>query len=164
MTQMLTDRSDVYSFGVVMLELITGKVPVAKGRYIVRDISATMNSQDRDLCGLTDSIDPYLRNSPALAGFGRFVDLAMRCVEGSAAARPTMSDVVKEIESILRTKGSTRPPLFGLLRHRHQRGERRRRPRPPRHPYGDPVVRKEVSSDSFDYGGVYALLAMVKPK
>ncbi|CAA7389152.1 unnamed protein product [Spirodela intermedia] len=110
MTQQLTDRSDVYSFGVVMLELITGKVPIEKGRYIVRDIRDAMNSQDRDLCGLREFIDPYLRNSPALAGFARFVGLAVRCVEGSASARPTMSDVVKEIESILRDEGVNTAP------------------------------------------------------
>lgn len=38
MTNKLTDKSDVYSFGVVLLELITGKLPIAHGKNIVREV------------------------------------------------------------------------------------------------------------------------------
>ncbi|KAG6675278.1 hypothetical protein I3842_15G093900 [Carya illinoinensis] len=34
-TQQLTEKSDVYSFGVFMLELLTSKRPIVKGKYIV---------------------------------------------------------------------------------------------------------------------------------
>ncbi|CAA6654541.1 unnamed protein product [Spirodela intermedia] len=179
MTQELTDRMDVYSFGVVMLELITGKVPIEKGRYIVRDIRDAMNSQDRDLCGLRevamnsqdrelcglrDYIDPLLLSSPALPGFARFVGLAMRCVEVSAAARPTMNVVVKEIESILQDEGMNTDYTSAASSARDFSVARVGTAAVPRQPYGDEVVRKEVSSDSFDYGGRYALPTRVEPK
>jgi serine/threonine protein kinase len=38
MTNKLTDKSDVYSFGVVLLELITGMLPIAHGKNIVREV------------------------------------------------------------------------------------------------------------------------------
>ncbi|CAA7389158.1 unnamed protein product [Spirodela intermedia] len=164
MTQQLTDRSDVYSFGVVMLELITGKVPIERGRHIVRDIRVAMNSQDRELCGLRDYIDPLLLSSPALPGFARFVGLAMRCVEVSAAARPTMNVVVKEIESILQDEGMNTDYTSAASSARDFSVARVGTAAVPRQPYGDAVVRKEVSSDSFDYSGRYALPTRVEPK
>ncbi|VAH20397.1 unnamed protein product [Triticum turgidum subsp. durum] len=36
MTQQLSEKSDVYSFGVVMLELVSGRQPIEKGKYVVR--------------------------------------------------------------------------------------------------------------------------------
>lgn len=38
MTNKLTDKSDVYSFGVVLLELLTGMLPIAQGRNLVREV------------------------------------------------------------------------------------------------------------------------------
>ncbi|KAJ0040284.1 hypothetical protein Pint_27224 [Pistacia integerrima] len=44
-----------------------------------------------------------------LSGLENFVDLAMRCVEDLGANRPTMSEVVKQIEDILRLADSEPP-------------------------------------------------------
>ncbi|PWA79139.1 leucine-rich repeat protein kinase family protein [Artemisia annua] len=41
----------------------------------------------------------------SLSGLERFVDIALRCVEERGDTRPTMSDVVKEIESIMELAG-----------------------------------------------------------
>ncbi|XP_043702351.1 leucine-rich repeat receptor protein kinase HPCA1-like [Telopea speciosissima] len=104
MTQQLTEKSDVYSFGVVMLELITARKPIERGTYIVRKVRVTMD-KTRDLYGLHELIDPTIGSGSIIKGFGKFVDLAMKCVEDSAANRPTMSRVVKEIESIMHLAG-----------------------------------------------------------
>ncbi|XP_042493199.1 leucine-rich repeat receptor protein kinase HPCA1-like [Macadamia integrifolia] len=106
MTQQLTEKSDVYSFGVVMLELITARKPIERGtNYIVRQVRVAMD-KTKDLYGLHDFIDPNINGSGhTLKGFENFVDLALNCVEDSAANRPTMSQVVKEIERIMQLAG-----------------------------------------------------------
>ena len=98
MTQQLTEKSDVYSFGVLLLELVTARRPIERGRHIVREVRAAID-KSKELCGLHDLVDPIIGLGTTPAGFGRFIDLAMKCVEESSADRPLMSEVVKEIES-----------------------------------------------------------------
>ncbi|MBA0828182.1 hypothetical protein Goarm_012892 [Gossypium armourianum] len=164
MTQQLTEKSDVYSFGVVMLELITAKQPIEKGKYVVREVRSVMDMKDDEHCGLRELMDPSIRSSGNLLGFGKFLELAMQCVEDSATDRPTMSDVVKAIETILQNDGmntnsttsaSSSATDFGVAK-----GSLR-------HPYADALPKKEVNvsdSDAFDYSGGYTLSAKVEPK
>ncbi|KZV24300.1 putative leucine-rich repeat receptor-like protein kinase [Dorcoceras hygrometricum] len=152
MTQQLTEKSDVYSFGVVMLELITAKQPIEKGKYIVREIRTAMDKSDESHYGLKEMIDPAIRNTPNLVGFSRFVELAMQCVEESASDRPTMNEVVKTLESILHNDGlhtnstsaSSSATEFGSGKH----------------PYGESLARK----GAFEYSGGYTLPIKVEPK
>lgn len=104
MTQQLTEKSDVYSFGVVLLELITAKIPIDKGKYIVREVRQAMD-RSKELYNLHDVLDPTIGLTSQLKGLERFVDVALRCVEETGDKRPTMSDVVKEIESIMELNG-----------------------------------------------------------
>ena len=106
MTQQLSEKSDVYSFGVVMLELVSGRQPIESGKYIVREVRLAIDPTDRDHYGLRGLLDPAIRESARTAGFRRFVQLAMRCVDESAAARPGMGEVVKEIEAMLQNEAS----------------------------------------------------------
>lgn len=151
MTQQLTEKSDVYSFGVVMLELITAKQPIEKGKYIVREVRLVMDKNDDTHYGLRAMIDPCIRNTQVLIGFPRFVELAVQCVEESASDRPTMSEVVKALETILQNDGlntnstsaSSSATEFGAGKGALSL----------RHPY----------NDAFDYSG-YTLQAKVEPK
>ncbi|TVU19948.1 hypothetical protein EJB05_36131, partial [Eragrostis curvula] len=104
MTQQLSEKSDVYSFGVVMLELVSGRQPIEAGKYIVREVKLAIDSNDRDHYGLRSLLDPAIRDAARTAGFRRFVQLAMRCVDESAAVRPSMGEVVKEIEAMLQNE------------------------------------------------------------
>ncbi|XP_071696724.1 leucine-rich repeat receptor protein kinase HPCA1-like isoform X2 [Rutidosis leptorrhynchoides] len=104
MTQQLTEKSDVYSFGIVMLELITARNPIENGKYIVREIQETMN-KEKDSYNLREVIDPIIGSSTEIPGLVTFVDVAMRCVEETGNRRPTMSEVVKEIENIMELAG-----------------------------------------------------------
>ncbi|XP_068669079.1 leucine-rich repeat receptor protein kinase HPCA1-like [Aristolochia californica] len=163
MTQQLTEKSDVYSFGVVMLELITAKQPIEKGKYIVREVRMAMDKSEEHY-GLKEFMDPTIRNATNLIGFGRFLELAMQCVEESAADRPTMSDIAKEIETILQNDGvntnstsaSSSATEFGSTKG----------PGGPQHPYNEPLPKKEDShsSNAFDYSGGYTLSAKIEPK
>ncbi|XP_047172557.1 leucine-rich repeat receptor protein kinase HPCA1 [Vigna umbellata] len=165
MTQQLTEKSDVYSFGVVMLELITSRQPIEKGKYIVREVRTLMNKKDEEHYGLREVMDPVVRNTPNLIGFGRFLELTMQCVEESAADRPTMSEVVKALETILQNDGmntnstsaSSSATDFGV-----SKGGMR-------HPYIDASFTKkdngnDSSNSAFDYSGGYTLSTKVEPK
>ncbi|KAK2993636.1 hypothetical protein RJ640_019276 [Escallonia rubra] len=104
MTQQLTEKSDVYSFGVVLLELVTARSPIEKGKYIVREVRQAMD-RTKDLYNLQGILDPAIGLGTELRGLEKFVDLALSCVEETGLKRPTMSEVVKEIESIMELAG-----------------------------------------------------------
>ncbi|GAB2288969.1 hypothetical protein Dimus_023274 [Dionaea muscipula] len=104
MSQQLTEKSDVYSFGVVMLELLTGRPPLEKGKYIVREVRSSINADNKDFLGL-GVIDPVIKDMPGLIGFEKYVEVAMKCVDESSAERPMMSEVVKAIEAIIQSHG-----------------------------------------------------------
>ncbi|KAL6853555.1 hypothetical protein ACP4OV_019584 [Aristida adscensionis] len=157
MTQQLSEKSDVYSFGVVMLELVTARQPIEKGRYIVREIRTAVDHYDEEYYGLKGLIDPAIRDSTKLIGFRRFVQLAMECVEESAVDRPTMNDVVKELEIILQNDGPQ------LLNSASLSPEQFRNARS-RDPYDEHLPMKDESSSStFDYNSVHSYSA-VEPK
>nr|CAB3478666.1 unnamed protein product [Digitaria exilis] len=105
MTQQLSEKSDVYSFGVVMLEILSGRLPISKGRYIVREFRMAIDPNDQDYYGLQGIVDPAIHDAAHTMGFRRFVQLAMECVDESASRRPTMNSVVKEIEAMLQSEG-----------------------------------------------------------
>ncbi|XP_021732401.1 probable leucine-rich repeat receptor-like protein kinase At5g49770 [Chenopodium quinoa] len=96
MTQILTEKSDIYSFGVVMLELVTGKLPLEKHTYIVRVVRDSL----KETGSVYNLVDPALR-SDILIDTDEFVNLAMKCLQDTGDERPSMNEVVKEIESII---------------------------------------------------------------
>ncbi|CAN4108250.1 unnamed protein product [Withania somnifera] len=104
MTNQLTEKSDVYSFGVVLLEIVTGKIPIDKGRYIVREVRNAMD-KTKDMYNLHELLDPAVRAGATPRSLEKFVDLALKCVEEEGVNRPTMSEVVKEIENIMQMAG-----------------------------------------------------------
>ncbi|KAJ3682943.1 hypothetical protein LUZ60_013170 [Juncus effusus] len=159
MSQQLTEKSDVYSFGVVMMELITSKPPLEKGKYIVREIKSILDPKDEQYCGLKPIIDQRILNTNHLIAFNKFVKLAMRCVEEMAAERPTMSEVVKEIEIMLQNDGVSTNSTSANSSVNDLKGGAR-------HPYIDSFHAKDVSS-SFEYSGGYSdgyALSKVEPK
>lgn len=98
MTQLLTEKSDVYSFGVVMLELVTGRFPLEKNKYIVRLVREEL----KETGNVFSLVDAAMHSeSDILSGTEEFVKLAMRCLEDMGDDRPSMSEVVKEIEKMI---------------------------------------------------------------
>lgn len=104
MTQQLTEKSDVYSFGVILFELLTARSPIEKGKYIVREVRLVMDTR-KDLYNLEGILDPLIVSNEAPKSLEKFVDLAFKCVQEVGIERPTMSDVVKEIEQIMELAG-----------------------------------------------------------
>jgi serine/threonine protein kinase len=164
MTQQLTEKSDVYSFGVVMLELITARQPIEKGKYIVREVRLVMDRNEQDKYGLKDMMDYTIKDVPILIGFGRFVELAMQCVEESAADRPSMGEVVKTIETILHNDGLNTNSTTSASSSATEFGSSTKIA-PKNHPYDDSLPKKELNgSDAFDYSGGYAVSVKLEPK
>ncbi|KAG4401468.1 hypothetical protein GLYMA_07G270800v4 [Glycine max] len=108
MSQQLTEKSDVYSFGVLMLELISARRPLERGKYIVKEVRNALD-KTKGSYGLDEIIDPAIglaSTTLTLSGFDKFVDMTMTCVKESGSDRPKMSDVVREIENILKSAGA----------------------------------------------------------
>ncbi|KAI7982829.1 putative LRR receptor-like serine/threonine-protein kinase [Camellia lanceoleosa] len=94
LTHKLTDKSDVYSLGVVFLELLTGMHPISHGKNIVREVKVAYRF------GMIFSvIDKKMGPYPSDC-MERFVNLALQCCQDETDNRPSMSEVVRELESI----------------------------------------------------------------
>ncbi|KAG8364012.1 hypothetical protein BUALT_Bualt19G0082000 [Buddleja alternifolia] len=104
MTLQLTEKSDVYSFGVLLFELLTARSPIEKGKYIVAVVKDAMD-KTKDMYNLQAILDPIVASNMAPRSVEKFVDLALRCVQELGVDRPTMSEVVKEVEIIMEMAG-----------------------------------------------------------
>ncbi|KAG0582214.1 hypothetical protein KC19_3G043100 [Ceratodon purpureus] len=97
LTQKLTDKTDVYSFGVVLLEIITGMFPIAYGKNIVREVNRAMEEGD-----IMSIADPQMGSNPSKQGLEPLLKLALACCQNESEARPSMVEIVRELEDIWR--------------------------------------------------------------
>ncbi|KAL8160406.1 hypothetical protein V2J09_001943 [Rumex salicifolius] len=96
---MLNEKSDIYSFGVLLLEAITGRDPVDYSRP-----ANEVNLVDwlKNMVGNRRSeevIDPKIETRPSTRALKRTLLTALRCVDPDSEKRPTMSQVVRMLES-----------------------------------------------------------------
>ncbi|XP_066348118.1 probable LRR receptor-like serine/threonine-protein kinase At1g06840 isoform X2 [Miscanthus floridulus] len=101
LTHKLTDKSDVYSLGVVFLELLTGMQPISHGRNIVREVLAANQS------GMIFSVVDNRMGSYPAECVEKFAALALRCCQDETDSRPSMVEVVRELETIWRMTPGT---------------------------------------------------------
>ncbi|XP_030524316.1 probable LRR receptor-like serine/threonine-protein kinase At1g06840 [Rhodamnia argentea] len=94
LTHKLTDKSDVYSLGVVFLELLTGMQPISHGKNIVREVNTAYQSGT-----ISSIVDGSMGSYPSEC-VEKFLMLALTCCRDETDARPSMADVVRELESI----------------------------------------------------------------
>ncbi|GMY10409.1 probable LRR receptor-like serine/threonine-protein kinase At1g06840 isoform X1 [Fagus crenata] len=94
LTRKLTDKSDVYSLGVVFLELLTGMQAISHGKNIVREVNAKYQS------GMIFSVIDGRMGSYPSECVVKFLTLALKCCQEETDARPSMAEVVRELDSI----------------------------------------------------------------
>nr|XP_027071314.1 probable LRR receptor-like serine/threonine-protein kinase At1g06840 isoform X1 [Coffea arabica] len=101
LTRKLTDKSDVYSLGVVFLEILTGKQPILHGKNIVREVNLAHQSG-----AMFSIIDTRMGSYPSEC-VERFIALGLKCCQDKPEDRPSIVDVVRELENILRIMPET---------------------------------------------------------
>ncbi|VVB06031.1 unnamed protein product [Arabis nemorensis] len=102
MTQQLTVKSDVYSFGVVLLELLTGMHPFFEGTHIIREVRMAHE------CGTVLSLADSRMGQCSSDKVKMLAELALWCCEDRPEMRPSMSKVVKDLESICQSVRETK--------------------------------------------------------
>ncbi|XP_057962936.1 receptor-like protein kinase FERONIA [Malania oleifera] len=104
--QQLTTKSDVYSFGVVLYEVLCAKPPLdkslARNEMCLSEWARSYHKSGR----LDQIVDPCLRDRIAPECLKKFEEIAYRCLLDQGIERPTMGDVVWNLEFALQLQES----------------------------------------------------------
>nr|POF07479.1 wall-associated receptor kinase-like 2 [Quercus suber] len=102
-TSQFTEKSDVYSFGVVLVELLTGEKPVSstrpeEGRSLSAYFILSMKENH-----LFEILDDRVKKEGDKEEVIIVANLAKRCLHLNGKKRPTMREVVIELQGIQKT-------------------------------------------------------------
>ncbi|KAL3754915.1 hypothetical protein ACJRO7_002063 [Eucalyptus globulus] len=106
-TSQFTNKSDVYSFGVVLVELLTGEKPISQlrveeGRNLASYFVISMEENR-----LFNVLDKEVLNHGEKEEIIVVSNLAKRCLNPNGRYRPTMKEVVMELERVQSLRNST---------------------------------------------------------
>ncbi|KAM0044814.1 putative transferase, protein kinase RLK-Pelle-RLCK-VIIa-2 family [Helianthus debilis subsp. tardiflorus] len=118
----LSTKSDVYSFGVVLIEMLSGRRAIDKNRPTgEQSLVAWAKPYLPHKRKLFRILDNRLEGQYTLNGAHATANLALRCISTDPRLRPSMVDVVKELELLQDPKKAAR-----LRRHSANEAQTRR--------------------------------------
>uniref|UniRef100_A0A9I9CCK9 Protein kinase domain-containing protein n=3 Tax=Cucumis melo TaxID=3656 RepID=A0A9I9CCK9_CUCME len=100
-TGQLTEKSDVYSFGVVLFEVLSARAPIVKTAPSEETNLADWAVLCKSRGEIEKLIDPFLVGAIEANSLRKFVEVAEKCVDEVGANRPSMHDVVYDLELAL---------------------------------------------------------------
>ncbi|KAI3965091.1 hypothetical protein MKX01_014022 [Papaver californicum] len=101
-SQQLTDKSDVYSFGVILLELISGQEAISNKNFGANCHNIIQWARTQIESGnIQGIIDPSLQNEYNIQSIWKIAEKALMCVQSHGSMRPSISEVLKEIQDAL---------------------------------------------------------------
>jgi serine/threonine protein kinase len=119
--QKLTEKSDVYSFGVVLFEVLCARPAVIPMGEIEEEEHEKVSLAEWALhccqMGTLDQIiDPYLRGKIVPECFKTFTDIARKCLADRGSERPSMGDVLWNLELAMKQQEGAGQQEAGSVR------------------------------------------------
>ncbi|KAF6991219.1 hypothetical protein CFC21_008328 [Triticum aestivum] len=96
----LTEKSDVYSFGIMLLEVITGRSPILQCPEPTNIIQWVRQHLARG--NIEDVADIRIRGDYDINSVWKVADVALKCTAQAPTQRPTMTEVVAQLQECLK--------------------------------------------------------------
>ncbi|XP_050205737.1 nodulation receptor kinase-like isoform X2 [Mercurialis annua] len=100
-THHLSAKSDVFSFGVVLLEIVSGREPLnikrPRNEWSLVEWAKLYIRESK----IDEIVDPSIKGGYHAEAMWRVVEAALACIEPFSAYRPSMVDIVRELEDAL---------------------------------------------------------------